>query len=117
ALAIAGLIWGLFNVAFAVIFTFGPSMLAERGWSIAAAGSSISIVLWLAVTSVPLGGFVADRTGRPQFSLVAGCLVFAILMLVLARSNTPILTIIALGLLSGLPAGPMMSLPARVLQP
>jgi predicted MFS family arabinose efflux permease len=28
-----------------------------------------------------------------------------------------ILTIIALGLLSGLPAGPILSLPARVLQP
>ena len=69
----AGLIWGLFNVGFAVIFSFGPSMLVERGWSIAAAGSTISIVLWLAVFSVPLGGFLADRTGRPQSILVAGC--------------------------------------------
>ncbi len=43
----AGLIWGLFNVGFAMIFSFGPSMLVERGWSIAAAGSTISIVLWI----------------------------------------------------------------------
>ena len=62
----AGLIWGLFNVGFAMIFSFGPSMLVERGWSIAAAGSTISIVLWLAVLSVPLGGFLADRSRRPQ---------------------------------------------------
>jgi cyanate permease len=44
-----------------MIFSFGPSMLDERGWSISAAGSVISIVLWLAVISVPLGGFLAEH--------------------------------------------------------
>ena len=39
AVIIAGLIWGLFNIGFAIVFSFGPSMLVERGWSIAAAGS------------------------------------------------------------------------------
>jgi MFS family permease len=45
AVIAAGLIWGLFNIGFAMIVSFGPSMLVERGWSIAAAGSTISIVL------------------------------------------------------------------------
>jgi MFS family permease len=117
AVIAAGLIWGLFNVGFAVIFSFGPSMLVERGWSIASAGSAISIVLWLAVGSVPLGGFLADRTGRPEVLLVAGCIVFALLMIVLPRSSAVISTIVAIGLVCGHPAGPMMSLPARVLQP
>jgi hypothetical protein len=45
AVIAAGLIWRLYNVGFAMIFSFGPSMLVERGWSIAAAGSVISIVL------------------------------------------------------------------------
>jgi MFS family permease len=117
AVIAAGLIWGLFNVGFAMIFSFGPSMLVERGWSIASAGSAISIVLWLAVGSVPLGGYLADRTGRPQLLLVAGCIVFAVLMLVLPRSGAVISTIVAIGLVCGYPAGPIMSLPARVLQP
>ena len=117
AVIAAGLIWGLFNVGFAVIFSFGPSMLVERGWSITAAGSTISIVLWLAVFSVPSGGFLADRTQRPQTILVVGCIVFAVLMVALPRSDAVIETIIALGLISGQPAGPIMSLPARVLQP
>ena len=34
ALLSAGLIWGLFNTGFAMIVSFGPSMLVERGWSI-----------------------------------------------------------------------------------
>ena len=50
---VAGPIWGLYNVGFAMIFSFGPSLLAERGWSIAAAGSAISLVMWLSVISVP----------------------------------------------------------------
>ncbi len=117
AVVVAGLIWGLFNVGFAVIFTFGPSMLVERGWSISAAGSTASIVLWLSVFSVPCGGFLADRTRRPQSILVAGAILVALLMLALPRSGAVVLIVIALGLISGLPAGPIMSLPARVLAP
>ena len=117
AVIAAGLIWGLFNVGFAVIFSFGPAMLVERGWSITAAGSTISIVLWLTVLSVPSGGFLADRTRHPQLILVAACIVFALLMLLLPRSGSVMLSVIALGLICGLPAGPIMSLPARVLAP
>jgi len=117
AVIAAGLIWGLYNVGFAMIFSFGPSMLVERGWSIAAAGSTISIVLWLAAVSVPSGGFLADRTKRPQSILVGGCVVFAILMVALPRSGAVVSTVAALGLVSGLAAGPILSLPARVLQP
>jgi MFS family permease len=117
AVIVAGLMWGLYNVGFAVIFSFGPLMLVERGWSISAAGGIISVGLWLGIISVPAGGFFADRTGRPGLILVAGCTVFAILMLLLSHGDAEILAIIALGLLGGLPAGPMLSLPARVLQP
>ena len=117
AVMVAGVIWGLFNVGFAVIFSFGPTMLVERGWTIAQAGSVISIVLWLAVFSVPCGGFVADRLKRPQGVIIAGSIVFAGLMLCLAHTGAVIASVIALGLVSGQPAGPVMSLPARVLQP
>jgi MFS family permease len=117
AVIVAGLIWGLYNVGFAMIFSFGPTMLVERGWSISAAGSVISIVLWLAVVSVPLGGLLADRGGRPQLVLVAGCIVFALLMIALPRSGAVVLTVTALGLVSGQPAGTILSLPARVLKP
>lgn len=118
---IAGVIWGLFNVAFAIIFSFGPTLLVEHGWSITAAGSAISIVLWLAVLSVPLGGWLADRTERPQTILVSSCIVFALLMLILPRASSSVAAVIAtlaaLGVISGQPAGPVMSLPAQVLKP
>ena len=117
AVITAGLIWGLYNVGFAMIFSFGPSLLVERGWSISAAGSTVSIGLWLAVVAVPLGGFLADRSGRPAVLLVAGCIVSALLMVALPRSDAVIPILIALGLICGQPAGPILSLPARVLRP
>src|ERR1700731_3975275 len=60
-----------------------PINAGRAGWSITTAGSAISIVLWLAVLSVPAGGFLADLTKRPQSILAAGCIVFAILMMAL----------------------------------
>jgi len=113
----AGMIWCLYNVGFAMIFSFGPSMLVERGWSVTAAGSTTSIVLWLAALSVPLGGFLADRSNRPDFVLVAGCVTFAMLLVLASRTVEVIPTFVLLGMVCGLAAGPILSVPARVLEP
>ncbi|WP_244437121.1 CynX/NimT family MFS transporter [Bradyrhizobium japonicum] len=115
AVIAAGLIWCFYNIGFAMIFSFGPSMLVEQGWSSAAAGSTISIVLWLAALSVPFGGFLADRTKRGDAILVTGCISFGLLTLLLSRSGAVLPIVVALGILCGLPAGAIMSLPALVL--
>lgn len=115
ALTAAGLIWCFYNAGLAMVFSFGPSMLVERGWSNAAAGSAISIVLWLATLSVPLGGLLADRSKRGGAVLTAGCAGFALLMLLLSRGGPALPLIVAMGIVCGLPAGAIMSLPTRVL--
>jgi len=116
AVIAAGAVWCLYNIGFAMIFSFGPSMLVERGWSSAAAGSTVSIVLWLTVLSVPFGGFLADRTRRGEAILATGCIAFAVLTFLLSHSGTVLPVVVALGILCGLPAGAIMSLPARVLE-
>lgn len=117
AVMVAGAIWGLFNVGFAMILSFGPTLLVERGWTVAAAGSVISVALWISAFSVPLGGYLADRTQRPMTLLVAGSFALAFLLALLTRSSSVVLIVVALGIVSGQPAGPIMSLPARVLAP
>lgn len=117
AVTIAGVIWGLYNVGFAMIFSFGPTLLVERGWSIAAAGSAISIVMWLSVISVPAGGFLADRFKRPFMLAIAASLLVALLLAWLPRSDWVITILVLIGLIGGHPAGPIMSLAARVLAP
>jgi MFS family permease len=109
----AGCIWGFYSAAVAMIFGFGTVLLGERGWSLTSAGSTISLVLWLVGISVPLGGVIADRTRRPGAVMLGGFALFA----VAARTEFVVASFAVLGLVSGLSAGPIMSLPARVLKP
>ena len=113
----AGLIWGLYNAALGMIFGFAPAMLAAMGWTATAASSVTSIVLWLVAVSVPLGGIIADRIGRNDAVLATGLLLFGIMLFIAARTETVFLSFALLGLVAGISAGPIMSLPARVLAP
>jgi MFS family permease len=117
AVIAAGSIWGLFNAAVGMVFGFGTTMLVERGWGLAAAGSATSLVLWLVSVSVPLGGVLADRTGKPVAIMMSGFVLFAIVLLIAARTDAVIPAFVALGLAGGLSAGPIMSLPAGILTP
>ena len=67
-----------------------------------------------AVLAVMTAGLIR---GLFNVSFAATSIIFAILMLALPRTAAVIWTTIVLGLLCGLPAGPIMSLPARVLKP
>ena len=117
AVVVAGCIWGLFNAALSMVFGFGTTMLVERGWSLAAAGSATSLVLWIVSVSVPLGGVLADRTGKNIEIMLTGFALFAIALLAATRTDAVIPAFAALGLAGGLSAGPIMSLPSRVLIP
>jgi MFS family permease len=117
AVVTAGCIWGLYNAAIGMVFGFGTAILTERGWSVTAAGSTVSLVFWLVGFSVPLGGIVADRSGRHTAVMLAGFALFAAMLAIAARTEHVILAFAALGLVSGISAGPIMSLPARVLGP
>lgn len=116
AVITAGLIWGFYNAALGMVFGFGPAMLAERGWSNSAASSATGVALWLVALSVPLGGVIADRTGRRNLVLVAGLLLFAAMLVITARVEAVFVMFVLLGLVGGLSAGPIMSLPSVVLQ-
>jgi predicted MFS family arabinose efflux permease len=114
---IAGLIWGLFNTALAMIFSFGISVLMADGWTITSSGSVISLVLWLTIFTVPIGGFAADRLQGKGLFIAASTIVAAALMFSASRTANPIPYLVCLGLVCGLPAGAMMALPASVLKP
>ena len=117
AVICAGLMWGLYNSAIGMIFSFAPAMLAERGWSTAAASSATSITLWLVAISVPLGGILADRLKRVDAVLLAGLVVFGVTLAYAARTEAVYLSFGLLGLVAGISAGPIMSLPTKVLPP
>ena len=118
-LFLAAVIWGLYNAALAMVFSFGPALLNQRGWTLTAAGTMISVFMIVFSVSVPFGGILADRTGRRDTVIMASLLGYAILMplaLYVPHAAVPAI-FVAVGLLFGLCAGPMMSLPALILPP
>lgn len=114
---LAGGMWGLFNASFAMIFAFGPILLTGRGWEIAPASSATSMAVWLSALAVPIGGIVADWSKRPNLVTVMGLVFTALAMAALPRTNSMFSALVVVGLISGLPVGAIMALPARVLAP
>lgn len=118
-LVLASSIWALYNAALAMIFSFGPVLLNEAGWSVAEAGTAISAFMIIFSLALPVGGIIADRTGRRDLMILISLVSFAILMpFVPASSPVPLVIIlIAVGGLFALAAGPIMTLPSLVLPP
>jgi MFS family permease len=119
SICLAGMVWALYNTALGMVFSFGPSLLSSRGWSLSGAGSIISLFTFLMAISVPLGGYLADRTGKHNSFIVVSLSGFAILLVVIPYLPIGLVLIafVIMGLICGLAAGPIMSLPSLVLRP
>ena len=67
---------------------------------------------------IPIGGYLADRSGRRDTIIATGLLGFALTLI--AALYVPLWAVpgvfVLLGLIAGLPAGPIMSLPSMVLR-
>jgi len=105
-----GLAWGLFNSGFFVLGGFLPPYLTAQGASVADAAFTVSIGIMVSLVSVPLGGYVADRLGRPTLIIVGGCLATALCTALMPLLPAPTLCFIVMGFMFGLPPGAMMSL-------
>jgi MFS family permease len=88
----------------------------EKGWTITGGGSVVSLVLWLTIFMVPLGGFTADRIKGKGLLIAVSTLISALLLFAASRTNYPLAVLIAFGLIGAFPAGAMMALPASVLK-
>lgn len=117
ALLYAGLCWGAFNGGLAILFGLGTPLLVELGETPQAAARRTSLILWVLAVAAPLGGIVADRTGRGTEMIFIGLLGLAILSPLALVEGLTVPVFLAYGAVSGLVAGPIMSLPARALAP
>jgi len=118
ALALAGLVWALYNTALAMVFSFGPAVLIQQGWSLTQAGSVTSLFMVIFSIALPIGGIVADRTGRKDAIIYLSLLSFAVLMPVMLYLPATALVIFCIvGALFALGAGPVITLPSDVLSP
>lgn len=118
-LTLASTIWALYNVGLAMVFAFGPSVLSERGWSLTAASSTTSIFVIATAIALPLGGIIADRTGRRDAVILISLIGYSALLPVAlyAPSWGILIALSTAGFFFGLGAGPIMTLPAVILRP
>lgn len=111
----AGFAWGCFNASLVAIIAFGPGLLVARGFGLGDAGRVVSLAIWLTMLSVPLGGLVTDRLGRPTLLIVAGSLLAALVTLLIPVLSPPLLAFCLVGLAVGAPPGGLMALLPKAL--
>jgi predicted MFS family arabinose efflux permease len=102
---LASLVWTLFNVGFLILPSFAPEFLTSMGYTMTEAGS------------IQLGGYLAERLGQPNLTMVACFFGIGLAICLLPCGSHPLASLLALGLLFGPPVGIIMALPAKVLRP
>ena len=116
-ITIAGLVWVLPNAGFIVVLGFTPALLIAGGMGLAAAGFLVGLMSWITIGSIPLGGWLTDRTGRGNGFIVTGVILNA-LAVALIPLGAPVLGCAVLfGLTMGGWPGAIMALPDQVLSP
>ncbi|MFP6770916.1 MAG: MFS transporter [Alphaproteobacteria bacterium] len=103
-----GVVWAFYNLSYFSFLSFGPAMLIERGMDAATAGAAISLSSWAALPALPLGGYLADRTGRPGLVLTICCIIAAMAAAALPLVDQPFILSAMIGLFAAAPAGIIM---------
>jgi predicted MFS family arabinose efflux permease len=114
----AGIMWGSFNAGLVAYFSFAPSFLAGSGrMTLAQAGAMASVALWVGMVSIPFGGYLGQRIGRPNIIITVFCALAAAALALVAIGVPPFAACIVFGVAIGPLPGVITSLPARVLAP
>lgn len=116
--SLAGFVWGIYNVGYIVLISFLPGHFVAQGYALPQANAVTSWLGWSMMLMVPVGGYLADRFGRPDAVMAIGFAVSAIASVALATGALPMLLAFAIiAMTIGPPAGPIMALPAQALCP
>jgi cyanate permease len=115
--ATAGAVWGLYNVTYVVLVGALPDLFVNQGKSAAEAAATASILGWVLILSLPVGGYVAQRLTAP-IPWIAGFLVaVAASAAGIAASGGNLVSLLLFPILFGFPAGLIMATAAQMLPP
>jgi MFS family permease len=115
--SLSGAVWAFYNAAYIIVVSFAPLLLIDRGLAAADAALISSAATWPLVISIPIGGVLADRTGRGEVIMHACFLGMAVCIPFMLMAPSPLIMLAAVGLVVGPAAGIIMAMPARVLRP
>jgi MFS family permease len=112
---LAGLVWGLYNVAYVVFTAAMPDLFFARGYNLTEAAALASVFGWVLIVSVPLGGLLGQRLGHETRVITACLLIIIASALALAATPATYLSFAILVAAIGLPAGLIVAIPAQIL--
>jgi predicted MFS family arabinose efflux permease len=112
---LTGAIWMFLNGAYLAMLSFGPAHLIERGMPIAAADAVVSVMSWVFIVGLPLGGYVASRYNLPDAVMVGGLVASIIMAGYIPFAPAPVLVFALFGFALALATPVVAALPAEVL--
>jgi MFS family permease len=114
---LAATAWGLYNAGFIVYLSFAPRVLVAGGYGPTQAAAVISLASWVMILSGPIGGRLADRSGRGPLILYVCTAGGIVSLLLLQHTGMAVLLSLAYGVFGGAPAGVIMALTGESMAP
>src|ERR1051325_8579789 len=114
---LAGIIWMFLNGAHLVMLSFGPSPLIERGMPVAQASAVVSLMSWMTLLAIPLGGYLATHYRIPNIVMAGGLAVGIGLGAALPFAPHPLVFFTLFGFAFAIAVPVVGSLAAEVLDP
>lgn len=108
--ALAGMVWSLFNGGFLMIMSYAPAMLSARGFDVAKAGALVSTGTVAYMIAIPLGGWLSERIGRPNLTMVCFFVLAAATVAAVPFVDDPVPLFALAGVFIGIPTGNVMAL-------
>ena len=116
-LLLGSLPWLLYNASFQIMMSFMPSFFVDSGFELVRATSLSAASAIGFVIGVQAGGLLLKRSAHPDLICYAALAGWCVTLLALSTGSAPLPWVVLGGLLGGLPAAALVSLPAEVLRP
>lgn len=110
---LAGAVWTFYNAGPITVLAFTADLLVVQGRPVAAATATVSLVGWLIIPSLGLGGWLSADVARPTATFLICLAIAAVTILMLPAGVAALPALIVIGLVLGPPAPLIMSLPVE----
>jgi predicted MFS family arabinose efflux permease len=115
-LLIGSLPWLLYNAAFQIVTSFLPSFFVGSGYGIAHSSSLVALTTVFFVVGVQAGGVWLKHARHPDLICHAAIAGWCATLLFVAAGSTPWPWLVLGGVVGGLPAAALISVPAEFLR-
>jgi MFS family permease len=108
--------WMIYNAAYVLVVAFLPIYFVDSGLSLVSAGGITALNTILLIVSVQAGGLLVQRFRHADAIVYCSLAAWALATIGIMTTSAPLPWIIAAGLVGGMPAGVLVSLPGEILR-